>query len=111
MKPQPSAIGYLREDISGASRVWDENQVRRLAQRLGYDLRRVFIFDEHTDRPVTRLCTAVSRLEADAVVTPSAAHFGGTVPGELVQRADVITVSPEETYARTAMGELPNGVA
>lgn len=111
MSARPSALGFLRKDVSGSHQQWDENQVRRLAERLGYDLCRVFVFDEHTDRPIVRLCTAVSRLDADAVVTPSPAHFGGEIPGELVRRADVIAVGPEFTYARMATGPFPDGVA
>ncbi|WP_433590187.1 hypothetical protein [Nocardia sp. CA-145437] len=35
------------------------------------------------------------------MIVPSLEHFeGGEVPGELVRRADVIIVSPEETFAR-----------
>ncbi|MEU1426432.1 hypothetical protein ABZ412_05060 [Nocardia sp. NPDC005746] len=35
------------------------------------------------------------------MIVTSLEHFeDGQVPGELVRRADVITVSPEETFAR-----------
>ncbi|MGW4536166.1 hypothetical protein ACWEOI_34930 [Nocardia sp. NPDC004340] len=58
-------------------------------------------FGPHTDRPVHRLRVLVANLGVDAVIVPSLEHFeGGEVPGELVRRADVITVSPEETFAR-----------
>ncbi|MFI6776518.1 hypothetical protein [Nocardia sp. NPDC050412] len=42
-------------------------------------------------------------MDIDAVIVPSADHFGGTVPEELVKVRDVITTSPENTYARWAI--------
>ncbi|WP_433199207.1 hypothetical protein ACQP1G_06160 [Nocardia sp. CA-107356] len=42
----------------------------------------------------------IRTLDVDAVIVPSVAHMGGTIPGPLVQVCDVITVSPENTYAR-----------
>ncbi|QLY28436.1 hypothetical protein [Nocardia huaxiensis] len=100
MRPQPAAIGFLRHDISGAQQQWDQVQIQQLAQRLGYDLCKTLVFGPDTDRLIQRVRTTVSRLEADAVITPSLAHFGGEVPEELVRVADLITVSPENTYAR-----------
>ncbi|WP_245663208.1 hypothetical protein [Nocardia inohanensis] len=67
------------------------------------------MFGPETDRPVHRLRVAVSRTNAEAVFTPSAAHFdGGTVPADLVRVADVVTVDTEETYARYATGQVPD---
>ncbi|WP_245568622.1 hypothetical protein [Nocardia concava] len=41
---------------------------------------------------------------------PSLEHFeNGGVPGDLVERADVITVSPEQTFARWLIP--PDGAA
>ncbi len=106
----PGAIGYLREDVSGARRQWDEVRIRRLAARLGYDLRRVAVFGPHTDRPIYRLRVLVANLGVDAVIVPSLEHFeNGGVPGDLVERADVITVSPEQTFARWLIP--PDGAA
>ncbi|WP_327140111.1 hypothetical protein [Nocardia sp. NBC_01327] len=104
----PSAIGYLRHDISKARQVWDEAQIRSVAARLGYDLRKTVVFGPHTDRPDLRLRTVVSRLGVDAVVTPSLAHLGGEVPDFLAKVCDVITVDPETTYARSANDLLPD---
>lgn len=104
MSYQPTAIGYLRTDISGAARLWDQTQIRRLATRLGYDFADMVIYDPRFGRPpLARLKAQATRLDAEVVIVPSPAHFdGGEVPGALVQRMDVITVSPEETYARRA---------
>ncbi|MEU1426457.1 hypothetical protein ABZ412_05195 [Nocardia sp. NPDC005746] len=106
MRPQPSAIGYLRHDVSGAQQQWDEAQIQHLARRLGYDLCKTVVFGPETDRPLVRVRTLVSRMEADAVIIPSLAHFGGHIPDDIVQVADIITVSPENTYARWAIPPL-----
>lgn len=108
MTSEPSAIGWLRSDVSGIRQQWDEARIRLLAHKLGYDLRRTVVFGPRTDRTVLRLRVLVSRLELDAVIVPSVEHFdGGEVPAELVEVTDIITVTPENTYARYATGELP----
>ncbi|MEC3951937.1 hypothetical protein VMT65_02720 [Nocardia sp. CDC153] len=108
MTSEPSAIGWLRSDISGDRREWDEARIRGLAHRLGYDLRKTVVFGPWTDRPVHRLRMLVSRLDLEAVIVPSVDHFeGGCVPPELVAVTDIITVFPENTYARYAAGNLP----
>lgn len=58
------------------------------------------MFAQHTDDPVQRLINVVRKIGAEAVVAPSLDHFGGTVPDELVAVVDLITVEPENTYAR-----------
>ncbi|WP_405495075.1 hypothetical protein [Nocardia sp. NBC_00511] len=103
MRPQPAAIGFLRHDVSGEQQQWDEAQIQHLARRLGYDLCRTLILGPDTDRPLVRVRTMVSRTEADAIIIPNLDHFGGRIPDEIVRIADVITVSPENTYARWAI--------
>ncbi|MEV2218366.1 hypothetical protein AB0E01_00625 [Nocardia vinacea] len=103
MRPTPTAIGYLRREVSGISQAWDETHIRSRAKRLGYDLAKTVVFGDATDHPLGRLLTVVLQLDVDAVIVPSAEHFGGTVPEELVQVCDVITTSPENTYARWAI--------
>ncbi|MFE2998180.1 hypothetical protein ACFXG4_24610 [Nocardia sp. NPDC059246] len=72
-----------------------------MAARLGYDLRRIAVFGPHADRPVHRLRVLVANLGVDAVIVPGLEHFeNGELPGDLVERADVVTVSPEQTFAR-----------
>ncbi|MFJ9743541.1 hypothetical protein [Streptomyces sp. NPDC101166] len=99
----PTAIGYLRGDVSGMRQQWDEVQNRSLAKRLGYTLTRTVVFSERTDDPIQRLINVVRRTAAEAVFVPGLDHFGGVVPDELVRAADVITVEPEATYARWAI--------
>ncbi|WP_246023258.1 hypothetical protein [Nocardia yunnanensis] len=86
--------------MSGAQQRWDQAQIQHLARRLGYDLCKTLVFGPETDRPIIRVRTALSRLQADAVIVPSLAHFGGQLPADLAEVADIITVSPENTYAR-----------
>lgn len=96
---RPTAIGYLRRDVSGVSQVWDETQIRSVAKRLGYELAKIVVFGAQTERPVQQLLNAIERVAADAVVIPNLAHLADEL--DLVVRAcDVITVNPENTYAR-----------
>lgn len=100
MLAHPTAIAYLRADVSGARQAWDEIHNRSLAKRLGYNLARTVVFSEHTDDPIARLINVVGNLGAQAVIVPRLDHFGGQVPDALVEVADVITVDPHDTYSR-----------
>ncbi|MFI7667813.1 hypothetical protein [Nocardia sp. NPDC049526] len=102
MRQRPTAIGYLRTDVSGVSQAWDEIQIRSRAKRLGYELAKTVTFGAHTDFPVSRLLDVVRRMDVDAVITPSLEHLGGDVPGELVRVCEINTVTPPETYAPPA---------
>ncbi|NNH75021.1 hypothetical protein HLB23_35105 [Nocardia uniformis] len=87
MSPQPTAIGYLRRDVSGIRQEWDETHIRSLARRFGYDLAKIVAFGPDTDAPITRLINVARTV--DAVIVPSVEHFdGGAVPGPLVKVAD-----------------------
>ncbi|RDI65831.1 hypothetical protein [Nocardia pseudobrasiliensis] len=94
------AIGYLRRDVAGSRQHWEEIQIRSLAKRLGYDLRKTIAFGAHTDNPAHRLRAIVNSLGVAAVIVPSLAHFdGGEIPAPL-RGATVITVadnSPAES--------------
>ncbi|NNH72550.1 hypothetical protein HLB23_22265 [Nocardia uniformis] len=96
----PTALGYLRSDISGIRQPWDDTHIRSLARRLGYTFAKTVVFGAHTDHPLQRLVNVAKATDVDAVVVPSLEHFGGELPDELVAVADVITVSPEQTFAR-----------
>lgn len=97
---RPPAIGYLRSDISGVSKDWDQIQIQILAERLGYRLAKTIEFTQNTADPIGQLLATIARDKVDAVVVPSAEHLSGEIPAALVSAADVITVSPETTYAR-----------
>ncbi|MEV0251463.1 hypothetical protein AB0H76_33055 [Nocardia sp. NPDC050712] len=109
MRTRPTALGYLRRDISGISQTWDEIQIRSRATRLGYDYAKTIVFDLYTPDRLLRLLRAVERADVDAVIIPAASHLGDRVPAELIQRCDVITVNPEFTYARTIAPPLFSG--
>ncbi|WP_245717653.1 hypothetical protein [Nocardia jejuensis] len=102
MRWKPTCIGYLRTDVSGMAQLWDQTQIRRLATRLGYDFSDMVVYDPKFGRPpLARLKAQATRLDAEAVIVPSPAHFENhEIPRALVRQVDVITVSPEETYAR-----------
>ncbi|MEV0297178.1 recombinase family protein [Nocardia sp. NPDC050710] len=100
MRTKPTAIGYLRKDVSGISQEWDEIQIRSRAQRLGYDLAKIVVFGPHTDRPLMRLMNVARTVDVDAVIVPSLAHFGDQVPAELVRLYELNTVTPQNTYTQ-----------
>lgn len=96
----PTAIGYLRSDISGVRQSWDEIRIRSLAARLGYTLAKTVVFGPYAEQPVQRLINVVRSVDAEAVIAPSIEHLGGRVPEVLLAVADVITTDPQETFAR-----------
>ncbi|KZM69393.1 hypothetical protein [Nocardia terpenica] len=100
---RPTAVGYLRTDVSRLAQLWDQSQIRKLASKLGYDFADMVVFDPKFGRPpLARLKAQVTRLGAEAVIVPSPEHFAaGEIPNDLVLRVDVVTVSPEKTYARS----------
>ncbi|WP_067529434.1 hypothetical protein [Nocardia uniformis] len=96
----PTAVGYLRADVSGARQPWDELQSRSLAKRLGYTVAKTIVFGPHTDDPVRRLINVVRAAQAEAVVVPGLDHFDGRVPDALVAVVDVIAVDTGDIYVR-----------
>ncbi|MBH0777369.1 2'-5' RNA ligase family protein [Nocardia bovistercoris] len=101
MRTEPTAIGYLRKDVSGIHQQWDETRIRSHAKRLGYELTKTVTFSNATDDPETRLINVIRALDIDAVVAPSLAHFGGTVPERLIRACELNVLAPEPaTYAR-----------
>lgn len=101
------ALGYLRKDVSRQQQRWDEAQIRSLARRLGYNLQKTVVASNRTDDPIGVLMNVVAQVDAEAVIVPTVAHFDEcTVPAELVEITDVITVVPERTFARWPDGKL-----
>lgn len=111
MRIRPTALGYLRTDVSGVAQLWDEAQIRGLAKRLGYDFSGMVVFDPRTERPpLARLRAQLTRLDAEAVITSSTAHFDDDrALADLVRTVDVITVNPENTYARWLLPPISTG--
>ncbi|MFE3229358.1 hypothetical protein [Nocardia sp. NPDC059228] len=98
----PSAVGFLRSDVSATKQQQDERAIERCARLSGYDLRKIVVFSERTLEQVHRLRVVVDRTRVDAVIVPSVEHFDArSVPAELLEVAAVLTVSPRDAYART----------
>ncbi|MFE3102266.1 hypothetical protein [Nocardia tengchongensis] len=98
----PSAVGFLRSDVSGPNQIRDELRIRAAAKRTGYDLRKTIMFSERTEDRLHRLLVAIDRLGVSAVIVPSTEHFDNeTLPDELLEVATVITASPRSTTTRT----------
>src|SRR4051812_25439393 len=94
MRLIPTAIGYLRSDVSGVRQHWDEIQMRSLAGRLGYNLAKTVAFSARPDEPMARLIAMARRADADAVIVPGLTHFDGAIPAALSEVAAVIAVAP-----------------
>ncbi|MFI1916043.1 hypothetical protein [Nocardia sp. NPDC020380] len=99
MRYRPTALGYLRTDVSAIGQLWDESRIRQTAALLGFDLAGIVVYDPMTGRPpLARLRAQATRLDAVAVIVPELAHFeGGQVPESILRRFDVITVTPAQT--------------
>lgn len=83
------ALAYLRTDISGIRQTWEEIQMRSLAARLGYNLRKTITFSAATEDRIERLLRELERHNAEAVFVPSLDHLEGEV--ELIKaRVDII---------------------
>ncbi|MFC9996397.1 hypothetical protein [Nocardia sp. NPDC127526] len=103
MKFRPTAIGYIRSDISGIRQAWDETEVRSTAALRGFDFAKMIVIDGRTGKPLLAgLKATIARIPVEAVFVPSTMHFeSATIPRELRRLVDVFTVSPENTYTRT----------
>lgn len=103
MDYRPTCVGYVNVDVSGPSRGQDETEIRKLAERFGYDFSDMIVYKPKFGRPpLARLNAQITRLDAEAVFVPSLAHLMDVVPDSLATRVDVVTVHPERTYAREA---------
>ncbi len=91
------AIGYIRSDISRGNQRSDEEQLRSLAKRSGYNLRKTIVFGSRTDDPEHRLAVVLSHLPTvEVVLVPSIAHFhGGTVPATIGVHAKVVAATTQ----------------
>ncbi|WP_316574299.1 hypothetical protein [Nocardia canadensis] len=92
MTLRPTAIGYIRTDVSGVRQAWDEIQMRSMAGRLGYNLAKIITFSARTDNPMERLIAQTERAHAEAVLIPAIDHLGDSNPEQLHRIATVITV-------------------
>ncbi|MFC4376268.1 recombinase family protein [Nocardia halotolerans] len=95
MTLRPTAIGYLRTDVSGARQSWDEIRMRSLAGRLGYNLAKIITFSGRTDHPMDRLIAQARRANAEMVLVPNEDHLGDSNPERLHRITTVITLPDE----------------
>lgn len=101
---RPKTIGYLRSDVSGTQQRWHELQIRDAAKTHSRNLAKIVVFGPHTDDPVGRLLNVVERVQATVVIVPSANHFDeNKIPARLLAAVEVVTISPESTFARQAL--------
>lgn len=92
---RPTAFGWIDYELSTAPD-WDRAQVRRLAERLGYQ---IVWPDELSVLPVT---DQARNARADVVILPSPNHLGALELNRLMDVADVETVLPRLSFARWA---------
>ncbi|MBF6288687.1 hypothetical protein GV791_15190 [Nocardia cyriacigeorgica] len=93
------ALGWIDHDISRAP-AWDRAQIRRLADRLGYQL----VWPcEHS---VLRLADQVRNAGADLVVLPAPDHLGPLELNAVMEIADVEIVLPRLSFARWTIGQV-----
>ncbi|MBF6101137.1 hypothetical protein IU510_24145 [Nocardia cyriacigeorgica] len=88
----PTALGWI--DPCSPVIDWDAAQVRRLARRLGYDLR----WADSTS--VLGLFEQVQAAGADTVLLPSTAHVDAMTLNRLMTIADVECAAPRASFAR-----------
>lgn len=107
-----NAIGYVRSDVSGAHQRDDEERLRAHSKRHGFNLRKTIVFGSHTDDPERRLRIILDNMEGvDAVIVPTAEHFGDEVPAVITERVDIVVVqarTPDRSGG--AMSHLPHRV-
>lgn len=103
MRYRPTALGYLRTDVSGIVQLWDESRIRQTASHLGFDLAAIIVYDPLSGRPpLARLKAQATRLDAEAVIVPDLTHLENSgIPASISGRLELIAVSPEQSYPRT----------
>ncbi|MFE7801487.1 hypothetical protein [Nocardia sp. NPDC057440] len=93
------AIGFLRRDISGDDREVDEKAINDLAAAEGYRVDTIVTVGPEVPHPFSRILVAVSRTDADVVITPSHVHVADFARALLVV-ADLIIITPHQTLRR-----------
>ncbi|MFQ6395409.1 hypothetical protein ACLMAJ_18320 [Nocardia sp. KC 131] len=96
---KPKAIGFLRRDVSGIRQGRHEMEIRSRARELGYDLARMVTLGPSTDA-IDRLIAMLHRLNAAAVIAPSAEHVIDA-RDKLCAVCDLLTVTPQQTWPAT----------
>jgi hypothetical protein len=92
VRDEPAALGAISTALAGHERELLADRIRKLADRLGYDLLDVVDPDAVPD-----LELAVRDLDVDAVITPACEHLD---PARLARVCEVITLIPEAIHYR-----------
>ncbi|WP_225725248.1 MULTISPECIES: hypothetical protein [unclassified Nocardia] len=95
----PTAIGILRQDISGRHRRRDERIVEWLAQRWGYELPALLIVDDTELAPTLLLIEHIRAAAADAVIAPDREHIW-PARRAVTELCDLILAGSEKTWSR-----------
>ncbi|MFI9505623.1 hypothetical protein [Nocardia sp. NPDC052566] len=111
----PSAIGFVRQDISGNGRFRDQAAIHELAQGWGFDLLPVIVVGAAVPAPDLMLLQHVVGYGAAAVIVPSREHIW-SARRTITDYCDLIIASDEQTWKRghqwppLAFSPYPDGV-
>ncbi len=94
----PTAIGYLRRDLSGISQPWDEIQIRSAAKNLGVNLAKTVTFGPRTAQPIRQLLELLESTGATCVICPNIEHLDGA-QGQLTAAGYTVHVVAHESRA------------
>lgn len=92
-RKDPTAFGWIDYEVSTAPD-WDRAQVRRLAERLGYQI----LWPD--ERSVLSVADQARNAGADMVILPAPNHLGPLELNRVMDVADVETVLPRLSFAR-----------
>ena len=92
MRDEPAALGAIRTALAGNEHELLTARIRKLADRLGYDLLDVVDPDTVPDLELT-----VRDFDVDAVITPACEHLDLT---RLARVCEVVTLNPEAIHYR-----------
>lgn len=97
---RPKAIGYIRGDISGTALDRHVDEIRLRARGLDYQLVYIVrLWPASVPDPLGHVVRIVREIDAAAIIVPDLAHVDSQ-PALVCDVCDLVTVFPEETWAR-----------
>lgn len=96
---RPTAISYVRQEISGVNTLNDQAAARELATRWGFELIQDLVVGSETLAPTLRLVRYVLDNDADALIVPDKRHIW-PVRRAVTELCDLIMVEPQRTWKR-----------
>lgn len=97
MRDEPAALGAIRTALAGHERELLTARIRKLADRLGYELLGVVDPDTVGDLELT-----VRDLDVDAVIAPACEHLDLV---RLARVCEILTLTPEAIHYRDGRRE------